>query len=112
VAWQSVICYYRAKATARGFTTWMTIPRFGTDEQVELTNDTAPLNDIAFKMLDKKVAQPIVRRIGQQHSYTNYRYIIIGGVRSQVENHETDLVNPIFISLLDSIALLRPQLWT
>lgn len=59
----------------------MTIPRFGTDEQVELTNDTAPLNDIAFKMLDKKVAQPIVRRIGQQHSYTNYRYIIIGDVR-------------------------------
>ena len=74
-------------------------------EQVE----ALPLNDIAFKLLDQKAAEPILRRIGQLCSYTNYRYVVIGDVRPQVESHETDLVNSIFISLLDSIALLRPQ---
>lgn len=75
-----------------------------TTEQME----TLPLNNIAFKFLDQKAAEPILRQTGQQHSYTNYRYVVIGDVRPQVESHETDLVNPIFVSLLDSIALLRP----
>lgn len=70
---------------------------------------TLPLNDIAFKVLDKKASQPFLRQIGQQHSYTNYRYIVIGDVRPRVDKHEINLVNPIFISLLDSIAMLKPQ---
>lgn len=74
-------------------------------EQVE----ALPLNDIAFKLLDQKAAEPILRRAGRQHSYTNYRYVVIGDVRPQKGSHEADLVNPIFVSLLDSIALLGPR---
>lgn len=77
----------------------------GISEQIE----SLPLNDIAFKILDQKATEPILKRVGSQHSYTNYRYVVIGDVRPQEDSHEINLVNPIFVSLLDSIALLRPQ---
>lgn len=76
-----------------------------TNEQAEIL----PLNDIAFKILDQKATEPILRRAGRQHSYTNYRYVIIGDVRPKMRNSEINAVNPIFISLLDSIALLIPK---
>ena len=68
----------------------------GIDEQAR------PLNDIAFKILDIKAAQPM-------RSYTHYRYVVIGDVRPQLERCGTELLNPIFISLLGSIASLSPQ---
>lgn len=79
-----------------------------TDEQAE-SFQAESLNDIAFKILDKKASQPILRPDRRQHSYTDYRYVIIGDVRSNKYSDDTDSVNPIFISLLDSIALLIPQ---
>lgn len=73
------------------------------DEQIE------SLNDIAFKILDRKESQSIVRGTGQKYSYTNYRCVIIGDVRAQSNGCNLGLLNPIFISLLDSIAGLNPQ---
>lgn len=83
-----------------------------------IDGQTRPLNDIAFKILDKKAAQPIAfedldkkvnRRAKWLRSYTNYRYVVIGDVRPQWERCGIELLNPIFISLLGSIASLNPQ---
>lgn len=76
------------------------------------TNEQAkslPLNDIAFKILDKRASQPLLGRAGRQYSYTNYQYVVIGDVRPTREEYEIGIANPIFISLLDSIASLTSQ---